>query len=338
MRPYQTIIQQKFKLHHQLRHMKGTKVTKTFSSCQFSTEAATATPHYREEPWKYVTGVSKKDLESNPLLQKYMEANFSDTDLSRKGGDVTILTDIEIEAAEKKAAKIKRQQELHPLLHLGIRSLDCYTRDLKTEEGSRVSRRFRAQSLIPGVIYGQESKSKKSARDRVGVLTPWNLLQREMDLYQNRFTSRVYELTLMSRDDNNDIISKELVVPTDMQIHPIKNALNSLNYLRYFPGRAVNIPVKYVNQDESQMIRQGALVLPLKRIVPLIFEDGASFPDWLEVDCSGIKKMGGIGLDRVTLPDGAKFSNKVPSNMILGTVWGGKARISDDEGEEAEDA
>jgi len=335
MRSYQIIIRNKLKLSSQFHYARGAKVTKTLSSCHFSTEAAT--PHYREEPWKYIAGVSKEALDNDPVLQKYMEANFSDIDLSRKGGDVTILTDIEIEAAEKKAAKIKAQQEVHPLGHLGIRSLKCYTRDLVTEEGSRVGRRFRAKNLIPGIIYGQESKSKGSARERVGVVTPWNFLQREMDHYKYWITSRVYELTLMSRD-TNDIISKELVVPTDMQIHPIKNALNCLNYLRYFPGRAVSIPVKYVNQDESPMIRQGALVLPLKRSVPLIFEDGVTFPDWLEVDCGGIKKMGGIGLDRITLPDGAKYSNKVPSKLIVGTVWGGKARISEDEGEEGADA
>merc|ERR1712232_288444 len=105
-----------------------------------------------------------------------------------------------------------------------------------------------------------------------------------------------------------------------MQVHPIKNALNSINYLRYFPGRPVSIPVKYVNQDESPMIRQGALVLPLKRSVPLIFEDGATFPEWLEVDCYGINKMGGIGINKVIMPDGAKFAKNVKSNLILGTV------------------
>merc|ERR1711862_321668 len=101
-------------------------------------------------------------------------------------------------------------------------------------------------------------------------------------------------------------------------------------------GRPVDIPVKYINQDESVMGRQGALLLPLKRSIPCIIEDGAVFPDHLEVDCSGIKKMGGVRVDRVILPDGVTFSTKVKSNLIVGTVWGGKARVEDDEEGETE--
>lgn len=337
---YQSLLQNKLLLSSQLRQIKDSKEAKTLSFkillSHFSTETlATEQPHFKEEPWRYVTGLTKSDVDSNPVIAQFMEANYSDVDLGRGGKSVVIKTETEIEIAEQKAAKLKYQKELHPHAHLGIRSLHCYDRSLHTEEGSRVCRRFRRQKLIPGLIYGQESASKESARVRVGVVTPWNLLQRELDLYKYWVPSHVYELTLMSRD-TNDIISKELVVPTDMQVHPIKNALNSINYIRYYPGRPVSIPVKYVNREESPMLRQGALLLPLKRSVPLIFEDGATFPEWLEVDVSGIGKMGGIGINKVIMPEGATFSKKVKTNLILGTVWGGKKAMDDDDDEEKE--
>merc|ERR1711862_924021 len=143
--------------------------------------------------------------------------------------------------------KEKKKQELHPLSHLNIRSLHCYVRDLETLEGSKVSRRFRANNLIPGVIQGRSSADKKSCiNTSIGVITNWNLLQRELDLYHRWVLSHVYELTLKSspikgevrhkltRDEEaSEIISKELVVPVDMQMHPWKNTMYSINFQRY---------------------------------------------------------------------------------------------------------
>jgi len=92
--------------------------------------------------------------------------------------------------------------------------------------------------------------------------------------------------------------------------------------------KPVPVPIKYINEEESPTLKRGGYIVPLKRDVPCIIEEGAPIPECLELDCTAAKR-GALYLDRATLPDGVRYvKNIVHHKFLVGSVFG-KAILED---------
>jgi len=295
--------------------------------------------HLRVDPSRLVAGLTEEKVKNDPALKEYLRANFPEAFEDNEKGAVS-------SAAELNAAYDDAEESLLPAFHkeskpvypLNIRPLTCYLRN-----PSRRSQRLREEDkMIPGILYGGDASQKIFAHQpesKLLVKTPWNLIQAELQRYHRHFESRVYNLTLLESPDDDTGGTVHRVLPRDVQRHPIQHSVYCVNYCRYHPGRPIKIPIVYINEEESNVLKHDGFVLPIQRFVECFVEDGVDIPERIELECAGLKFKEVIRKDRLILPDGVRFSDRVNrrgDEYIVGVVFG-KGQGADGDGGEEED-
>lgn len=316
----------------------------------FSTNPERKHPERKQNnvnPGDYVHGVTKADLENNPTLQEYFTSNFpeqfssgnDDKDLYAEvaalAKDDKMLAPMIAEAEEIAAAAELRKnvdKDLQCDLSLNIRPLVAYKRSI---EGSRQCRDLReTTNMMPGIIYGSDPTKNilsVDASSKILIQTPWKYILRELDLFTyHNLESRVYDLTLYENEEDTEG-TVHRVMPMNVQFHPVQNKIYCCNYLRYFPGRPIKIPIVYINEEESPAIKRGGFIAPFNRHVSCIVEGGVRIPDVIELDCTGARLKDVIRRDRLIFPEGVKPSHRVKEDFLIGTVFGRRADVAGDD-------
>jgi ribosomal protein L25 (general stress protein Ctc) len=328
--------------------------------CQSSNSNNLATG-LRVDPTRLVDGATLQRIQDNPALGEYLRANFPgafdeggmsstpELESSLVGGNNSDV------AGMDKSGKTSTTPALYPATQqeegafpLNVRPLVTYPRDPDWEEGSRSCRRLRWQDgMIPGLIYGSDPRLgvySHQPESKIFVKTPSHDLQRELDRYGHHFESRVYELSVLDPGGSSEVMSTHRVVPRDLQRHPVHaSVLYCVNFCRYHPGRPLMLPVTYLNEEESPALKRDGFILPLKRYIECFVEAGAPIPERLELECTGLRFKDVIRKDRIVLPDGVRFSDRVNKRgreYIIGVVFGksrgAAAAASDDDAAGAE--
>lgn len=288
------------------------------------------------DPSKYMAGVTSADLEKDPALAAFFAANYPDyaaeTNLVVEGSSLDSTQALEEEDEDEEVEEEEDSKVPYVLTPeqeaLNIRSLYCYSRSTTYEDGTRSCNRLREdRRLIPGLLYGNDPTQNIEAHDmssRRYVKTPWNQIQRELDRYHRHFESRVYDLTIYDGPDDQEGTTHR-VLPRDVQRHPVQNKVYCVNYLRYYPGRSIPLPILYINEEESPALKRGGFIIPLKRYIECIVDDGVPIPDHLELECAGVKVREVLKLDRIIFPEGVTINTKKMKNLdnlLIGTVFG----------------
>lgn len=301
-----------------------------------------------EDPSKLVAGLTAEDVEANPQISEFLQSNFGDEEVDITSGiqiPAEVLKEFGIEdndvaTPEKKYGDPRTDSGLGNAEQqsLNIRVLKTY---LRSEDGSRVCRRLRNNSMIPGILFGGDPTSNVLSSDSASKLllkTPWPELQRELDRYHRRFESRVYDLTVYE-DESDTEGTVHRVVPSSVQRHPVQGSIYCANFLRYHAGRPLKIPLTFINKEESQALKRDGYIIPVKKHVECFVEEGVPIPDVLEVECTGLKLKDVIRIDRLIFPDGVKPIDTLDlSNFVIGPVRGGRgaATAIDGDGKESE--
>jgi len=281
-----------------------------------STSSEESKPWYYDNPSFIVDGVTTEDLERDAELADFFAANFTEPPPT-------------VQSLNKKKAEKSKQKQLEamdPLAALNIRRMQCFLRDSVSEDGSRACRSMRVkQKIIPGVIYGGDKSLNISSNghdSRIFVKTPLPEVQREMDRYNINIVSRVYELTVMDQE-SGDVLSQHRVIPRDVQLHPVLNKPYCINYMRYYPGRNLKIPIRYINQEESPGLKRGGYIIPINRHLECTVEDGVPIPESIDLDCTGVRVKDKLRLERLIIPDGVLVSKNVnQKTFLVGPVFG----------------
>jgi len=291
----------------------------------------------RVDPARLVDGVTRAQMENNPVIEEYIRANFPDA-----FGDLE--TPLSLENSDE-AADLSTTQPLpatEAASPLNIRRLHTFLRDPLREEGSRGSRRIRdTEGMIPGILYGGDPGLKiysHQPESQILVKTPYRVLQQEMDRFHHHFESRVYDLTLYeSSDDTEGTLHR--VLPRDLQRHPVNSTvLYCVNFCRYHAGRPIKIPIVYMNVEESPALKRDGFIVPLQRYIECFVEDGVPIPEGLDLECTGLGFKQVIRTDRVILPEGVRYSDRVIKqgrDFVIGVVFG-KGREEEEVAEVAE--
>jgi large subunit ribosomal protein L25 len=279
------------------------------------------------DPSKLINSLTKAAIDSDPAIMEYLEANFPNA----------FVQEAQTISGPSSVPSIVSKSEGEPVQHSysrNIRPLSCYTRNL---EGSRPSRYLRRNTIIPGILYGgnpelgifshqQESKQL--------IQTDARELQRELDRYHHDIESRVYDLTVYEHPEATEGVVHR-VMPRNLQRHPVHGSqLYCLNYVRYHAGRPIKVPIVYINEEESIALKRDGFIVPIQRYIECFVEDGADIPEKLELECTALKRKDVIRTDRIIVPDGVRFSDRVVKrgrDFIIGVVFG---RRRDGEAEE----
>jgi hypothetical protein len=280
------------------------------------------------DPSTFVTGVTVEDLQKDEALAEYFAANFPEYGTD---GQMTTSTDTtNVHVSQNDDSELEEEDDADSPLN--IRLLSGYKR---FEDGTQPCHRLRDHlQLIPGIIYGSDPTQKILSIDsssKILVKTPWEQIQREMDRFTyHNFESRVYDFTAFEDDDDEEGVVHR-VTAANVQHHPFQTKVYCCNYLRYFPGRPIKIPIIYVNEEESGALKRGGFVVPQNRHVSCLVEDGVPIPEAIEMDCTGLRLKDVIRVDRLMFPEGVKASKRVNKNRFLvGTVFGRRADTEED--------
>lgn len=304
---------------------------------------------YNHDPSTFMQGVTKEDLEKDPVLAEYFAVNFPDygKDADEIAKEEKVLVDAFGTPIPMPTIK-NRDLDLEEVnsYPLNIRPMAAYSRDLESEEGTKKCYKLREeQNLIPGILYGGDPTAKPhpiQSRDpssKVLIKTPWDQIQRELDRFTyHNFESRVYNLTVYENEEDKEGVVHQ-VIPSDVQHHPAQKKVYCVNYLRYFPGRPIKIPIVYINEDESAAMKRGGFVVPVNRHVSCVIEEGVDIPEAIELDLTGAGLKEVVRIDRLIFPDGVKPSKRVdPKKYLVGTIFGRRSEVGDEEDEDGADA
>jgi len=223
--------------------------------------------------------------------------------------------------------------------------LECRIRN-DEDQGSRKSRKLRRQGLIPGVIFGNNASDSPGGRlaphnNRILITTDAQKVERELKVNWvpggNAIESRVYTMKFLDSYTPPPSIGPSIpagstisVIPRHLTMHPVMNQVTCLNFLRYWPGRVLKVPLKYSNEEESKALKRGAFIVAQNRFVDITVGAGKPIPPFVEVDCTGLRLKDAVRRDRLILPDGCEWGDKVQPDFLVGSVFGRAKSVADD--------
>lgn len=278
------------------------------------------------DPSRLVHGTKIEDL-NDAETEAYFRSNFPEAFVEREAL-------LKKEEDEKEvAAEIERlaPPKNYPL---NIRPIYTYKRCPETEEGTRACRTLRWNKMIPGILRGGDPNLgiySHQEESKIFVKTPWKELQKELDRYHRHFESRVYDLTVYE-DEEDTVGTTHRVIPQNVQWHPLDWKIYCANFCRYHPGRPIKLPVTLINEEESPALKREGFLIPIQRYIECFIEEGVTIPEALELECSGLKIKEVVRKDRLVLPEGVRFSDRVlkHNDFVVGVVFGSSRDKADD--------
>ncbi|KAL3803452.1 hypothetical protein ACHAW5_009175 [Stephanodiscus triporus] len=127
-----------------------------------------------------------------------------------------------------------------------------------------------------------------------------------------------------------------LVIPADLQMHPVGNFAYCLNFIRYHPKKPIRIPVRCVNEEESPAMKRGGFLSMVNRTIECLVDEDVPIPERIHVECSGLRQKDVVRRDRLIVPDGVRIHPRVAEDYLIGTVFGAKGGGGDEKKEEDE--
>jgi len=179
---------------------------------------------------------------------------------------------------------------------------------------TRQNQKMRDSGRIPGVLYGKDQNGRV-LKQLISVET--KALSREIRSRGVTLENTVFELNVMDEDGTE---TKHAVAPRQLTRNPLTDLPMSCNFLKYWSGARMRIPLNFINQDQSVALKRGCFLLRVNRFIECIVDDPESIPDYINVDVTGTEKNDVLRLEHVTFPPNVRPSNRVPDNFVAGVV------------------
>ncbi|MBB4301189.1 large subunit ribosomal protein L25 [Rhodobium orientis] len=186
--------------------------------------------------------------------------------------------------------------------------------------GKGAARALRRENKIPAVIYGDKKSPEPIAVD---------LKDMTMRLHGGAFMTTVATVNVDGK--------KSRVIPRDFQLHPVRDELLHIDFLRITKGAklTVEVPVTFINEESSKGLKRGGVLNVVRYTVELDCPVDA-IPDNLELDLAGLDLGDSIHISAVTLPEGVTPAI-TDRDFTIATI-AAPAGLQEEEEEEAEAA
>ena len=156
--------------------------------------------------------------------------------------------------------------------------------------GKGPARAVRRAGRVPGGVYGAK-------KDPVMItLDPRDIVR---GLRTGSFMATIYDLEVGGR--------KERVLPRDVQFDPVTDKPLHVDFLRVSATSqvTVDVPVEFLNEDESPGLRRGGLLNVVRHGIELNCQ-ADSIPQSIQIDLTGLDIGDSIHISMVTLPEGVE--------------------------------
>lgn len=192
--------------------------------------------------------------------------------------------------------------------------------DARDTVGKGAARTLRREGKIPAVIYGDKKEPIKITLDSNTINVSYNK--------GFMFT------TLCDLEVGSD---KHLVLARDVQLHPVTDIVEHVDFLRVTAKTkiAVDVPVQFINEEKSPGIEEKGVLNVVRHTVELRCS-ATNIPDYLEVDLTGKEHGDSINISDANLADGTTpvIDNR---DFTIATLLAPK-KAEDIEAEEAAEA
>ena len=191
--------------------------------------------------------------------------------------------------------------------------------ELRERAGKGASRALRRDGRVPAVIYG-------------GKEEPTTIHVEEKALVQNLMTGHFMNSIVMIDIDGKT----HRTLPKDVALDPVKDRPIHVDFLRLAKDAKieVNIPVVFVNQEESPGLKKGGVLNVVRHDLELVCE-ADKIPGEIEIDVTGLEVGDSVHISAVTLPEGSE-SAITDRDFTIATVVAPSA-LKRAEGEAGED-
>ncbi len=186
--------------------------------------------------------------------------------------------------------------------------------------GKGASRALRREGRVPAVIYGDK-------KDAVTI----HVEERELNklLGTGHFMNSLVQVDVDGK--------KARTLPKDVAFDPVTDRPIHVDFFRLSKGAKVqvNIPVVFINEEESPGLKRGGVLNVVRYELDLMC-DADKIPDQIEIDVTGLEIGDSIHISNVTLPEGSVSSITDRDFTIAGVTAPSALKSSEDEAEEAE--
>ena len=160
----------------------------------------------------------------------------------------------------------------------------------RENSGTGDSRSVRQKKKIPGIIYGDK-------KDPIPVLLDEKVLK--LKIKDPTFFSKQCEIKF-----NDEVIK---VLPKDLQLHPVKESILHIDFLRVGNNTTVTlfVPVNFINENKCPGIKQGGVLNVVRREIELITLV-SKIPESLEANLDGLEIGDSIHISSINLEEGVK--------------------------------
>ena len=160
----------------------------------------------------------------------------------------------------------------------------------RDKSGTGGSRELRSKKHIPGIIYGEK-------KDPILISVDEKILK--TTIQDSGFFSKQCELNLGSETIK--------VLPKDIQLHPVKENVLHIDFLRVGENTTVTlyVPVKFINENLCPGLRQGGVINIVRHEVELK-TPVSKIPEFLEANLDGLEIGDSIHISSINLEDGVK--------------------------------
>lgn len=169
----------------------------------------------------------------------------------------------------------------------------------RTNEGKGASRRLRATGRVPGVIYGGGKDAQSLEFDHKALLRHLKL---------EAFHASILDLTVGG--------NKDRVLLRDFQMHPWKEQVQHVDFLRIDPKKKVHmaVPLHFMNAELAPGVKLGKGVVQhiMNELEIQCLPD--DLPEYIEVDLKDLELDDSIHVTDLQLPKGVETSVKLKAD------------------------
>lgn len=160
--------------------------------------------------------------------------------------------------------------------------------EVRNITGKGAARAVRREGKLPAVLYGGDTPPEHVAINYIELLKAYN---------RGHLGSNMIELEINGK--------KSLALARDIQIHPLKDSPEHVDFLRVTASTrvTVQVPVNFTNEEESPGLKRGGVLNIVRHDVELVCP-AAQIPDELEANLTGTDIGDSIKISDISLPEG----------------------------------
>lgn len=192
--------------------------------------------------------------------------------------------------------------------------------ETRERAGKGASRALRREGRTPAVIYGGKEEP-----------TPIHVEEKELarQLTSGHFMNSIVMIEIAGKSVRT--------LPKDVAFHPVTDRPTHVDFLRLSKDSKidVNIPVVFVNEDDSPGLKKGGVLNVVRHELELICE-ADKIPAQIEIDVTGREVGDSIHISEVTLPAGSESAITDRDFTIATLVAPSALKKTESEDEEGE--